>query len=234
MTWSGEHATSGLAEGEPRVQSWRDRLNAQQAQQTRQFRREGASMAEITIHPAVDEGVKPGAKDFAGGTLRCHCATDPVEVRITGMRAQPRVRLHEVLEAEGGAVLAGGGRPARQGAGDQERRQAEGGRPERADPAPRLPRVRRAHARPGRARRNIPSPGWSSSTPSCRRNRAGRPPDFAAFVSSIIESGDRAREDGRDPRAAEGAGPAPYDWLSPGLMDYIATYTAKASGVLKD
>ena len=26
----------------------------------------------------------------------------------------------------------------------------------------------------------------------------------------------------------------PYDCLSPALMDYIATYTAKASGVLKD
>ena len=26
----------------------------------------------------------------------------------------------------------------------------------------------------------------------------------------------------------------PYDCLSPGLMDYIATFTAKASGVLKD
>ena len=25
----------------------------------------------------------------------------------------------------------------------------------------------------------------------------------------------------------------PYDCLSPGLMDYIATFTAKASGVLK-
>ena len=26
----------------------------------------------------------------------------------------------------------------------------------------------------------------------------------------------------------------PYDCLSPGLMDYIATFTARAAGVLKD
>jgi S-(hydroxymethyl)glutathione synthase len=26
----------------------------------------------------------------------------------------------------------------------------------------------------------------------------------------------------------------PYDCLSPALMDYIATFTARASGVLKD
>ena len=28
----------------------------------------------ISIHPPVDQGVKPGAPDFAGGKLACHCA----------------------------------------------------------------------------------------------------------------------------------------------------------------
>ena len=32
-------------------------------------------MADISIHPAVDGGLKPAGKDFAGGTLRCLCAT---------------------------------------------------------------------------------------------------------------------------------------------------------------
>ena len=26
-------------------------------------------MATVSIHPAVDNGIKPAAKDFAGGTL---------------------------------------------------------------------------------------------------------------------------------------------------------------------
>jgi S-(hydroxymethyl)glutathione synthase len=39
-------------------------------------------MASISIHPAVDNGVKPGAANFAGGTLQCKCASNPVEVSI--------------------------------------------------------------------------------------------------------------------------------------------------------
>ena len=130
-------------------------------------------MAQIAIHPAVDKGLKPAAKDFAGGTLRCLCASDPVEVVITGqVRAQPRLRLHAVLEAEGGAVRADRGRAARQGSGEQERRQAAGHQPERAHHPPRLPRLRRRTCRGRSCARTTRSRGWSSSTPSCR-SRAG-------------------------------------------------------------
>ena len=38
----------------------------------------------ISIHPAVDQGVKAGSADFAGGTLACKCAQSPVKIRITG------------------------------------------------------------------------------------------------------------------------------------------------------
>ena len=40
-------------------------------------------MANVSIHPAVDGGAKPAAKDFAGGTLRCLCSDRPVEVKIS-------------------------------------------------------------------------------------------------------------------------------------------------------
>ena len=30
----------------------------------------------ISIHPAVDNGVKPGSANFAGGTLVCKCANN--------------------------------------------------------------------------------------------------------------------------------------------------------------
>ena len=36
----------------------------------------------VKIHPSVDNGVKPGAKDFKGGTLTCRCAKDPVTVSL--------------------------------------------------------------------------------------------------------------------------------------------------------
>jgi S-(hydroxymethyl)glutathione synthase len=57
-------------------------------------------------------------------------------------------------------------------------------------------------------------------------------PEFAAFVSSIIESG--ARPDGMGAVRArlKELGLEPYDCLSPPLMDLIATHTAKSKGVL--
>jgi S-(hydroxymethyl)glutathione synthase len=65
-----------------------------------------------------------------------------------------------------------------------------------------------------------PEQGWS-------------PPEFAAFVSSIIEGGaDPSNQDAVRRRLRE-LGLEPYDCLSPPLMDAIATHVAKASGVLK-
>ena len=94
--------------------------------------------------------------------------------------------------------------------------------------------MRRPHAGPGRAGETSVHAGWSSSTPSCRKEQGWAPPEFAAFVSSIIESGTQPDRWPPCARACNELGLPPYDCLSPALMDYIATYTAKASGVLKD
>ena len=64
-----------------------------------------------------------------------------------------------------------------------------------------------------------PESGWSE-------------PQFAAFVSSVIESGvDPSRMEGIRGRLTE-LGLTPYDCLSPPLMDAIATHIAKRSGAL--
>ena len=59
-------------------------------------------------------------------------------------------------------------------------------------------------------------------------------PEFAAFVSSVIEPEASPDEmDGIRARLSE-LGLEPYDCLSPTLMDALATHTAKAAGVLSD
>ncbi|MGH7854138.1 MAG: S-(hydroxymethyl)glutathione synthase, partial [Candidatus Binatia bacterium] len=58
------------------------------------------------------------------------------------------------------------------------------------------------------------------------------PPEFAAFVSSIIESGAKPADMGAIRSRLKELKLEPYDCLSPALMDAIATHTAKASGVL--
>ena len=57
------------------------------------------------------------------------------------------------------------------------------------------------------------------------------PPEFAAFVSSIIESGTNPADMGAIRAQLKKLGLEPYDCLSPALMDAIATHTAKAAGV---
>src|SRR5437764_13337155 len=48
-------------------------------------------MASVKIHPAVDGGLKPAAKNFAGGTLYCNCSQNKVEISIKGQCAHNHV-----------------------------------------------------------------------------------------------------------------------------------------------
>jgi S-(hydroxymethyl)glutathione synthase len=57
-------------------------------------------------------------------------------------------------------------------------------------------------------------------------------PEFAAFVSSIIESGYDPKKMGDVRKRLAELGLTPYDCLNPTLMDAIATNTAKKKGVL--
>ena len=45
----------------------------------------------VSIHPSVDNGVKQGSKDFAGGTLTCKCTDRPVKVSIGAQVAHNHV-----------------------------------------------------------------------------------------------------------------------------------------------
>ena len=57
-------------------------------------------------------------------------------------------------------------------------------------------------------------------------------PEFAAFVSSIIESGAKPDQMGAVRGRLRELALEPYDCLSPPLMDAIATHVAKRTGVL--
>lgn len=36
----------------------------------------------VSIHPAVDGGIRKGSRAFSGGTLQCKCAASPVKVKV--------------------------------------------------------------------------------------------------------------------------------------------------------
>ena len=58
-------------------------------------------------------------------------------------------------------------------------------------------------------------------------------PEFAAFVSSVIESGTKPEQMGAIRSRLKELKLEPYDCLSPPLMDMIATHAAKTKGVLR-
>lgn len=190
-------------------------------------------MSQVAIHPAIDNGIKPGAADFAGGVLQCHCAQDKVEVTVKAQSAHnhacgctkcwkpkgalfsvvavvPRDKLSVTKHAEKLAVVDASAtiqRHACKGCGVHMFGRIENTK----HPFYGLDFIHTELS---------PQTGWSA-------------PQFAAFVSSIIESGaDPANQDAVRARLRE-LGLEPYDCLSPPLMDFIATHVAKASGMLR-
>ncbi|MBS7660433.1 S-(hydroxymethyl)glutathione synthase [Pseudomonas lalucatii] len=187
----------------------------------------------FSIHPAIDNGIQPGIEGFAGGTLSCHCPQDPVKVRVDAQSAHnhacgctkcwkpkgalfslvavvPRDKLKVTEHAEKLAVVDSDATIQRHAC-----RQCGvhlfGRIENRAHPFYGLDFIHTELS---------PDQGWCA-------------PQFAAFVSSIIESGTDPALMGEVRARLKALGLEPYDCLSPALMDAIATHVAKASGALK-
>jgi len=188
---------------------------------------------KISLHPKIDPGIQRATKNFAGGDLICQCASDPVRVSVKTQSAhnhacgctkcwKPKGALFSmvaVVPRDKLSVTANENKLAVVDAAAAIQRYAckecgvhMYGRIENAKhPFYGLDFIHTELS---------PQSGWS-------------PPEFAAFVSSIIESGvDPARMGAVRTRLRE-LGLEPYDSLSPALMDFIATHIAKASGVLQ-
>src|ERR1700742_4003980 len=130
-----------------------------------------------------------------------------------------------MLEARRRRLLDGGRCPARQGDCYRTRRPPAHCRHVGGDPAVRLRGMRYAYVRPHREQGpSVLRPGLRPSRAFHRRRLAVS--GFAAFVSSVIESGvDPSEMSGIRSRLKE-LGLEPYDCLSPALMDAIATHVA--------
>jgi S-(hydroxymethyl)glutathione synthase len=187
----------------------------------------------VKIHPAVDAGLKPAAAGFSGGTLSCACATNKVTVAVKGQCAHNHVCGCTKCWKPEGAVFSQIAVVSR----DNVTVTANGDKLYIVDPKAAIQR----HACKdcgvhmyGRIE-NTAHPFFGLDFIHTERSSdAGwAPPEFAAFVSSIIESGAKPENMGAVRARLVELGLAPYDCLSPPLMDAIATHTAKASGVLK-
>jgi len=187
----------------------------------------------VKIHPAVDNGLQPAVAGFSGGTLSCACPTNKVEVSIKGQCAHNHVCGCSKCWKPAGALFSQVAVVSR----DNVSVIANEDKLAVVDSTATIQR----HACKecgvhmyGRIE-NKEHPFYGLDFIHTERsNEAGwAPPEFAAFVSSIIESGANPDSMGAVRARLVELGLPPYDCLSPALMDVIATHTAKAKGVLK-
>lgn len=187
----------------------------------------------ISLHPSIDNGIEPGKKDFAGGTLSCRCGSGPVTVHLTGNVAfnhacgctkcwKPdgaKFSIVAVISRNNLAVTAG---------------ESKLKIVDSSAPIQRYACTSCGVHMYGRIEnQNHPFYGLDFVHVELSKDRGWSAPEFAAFVSSIIEGGGAPPDQMGAVRARlEELGLEPYDCLSPALMDLIATHTAKQKGVL--
>src|SRR5438128_219107 len=175
-------------------------------------------MGSISIHPSVDQGVLAGAAGFAGGTLACHCAKDPVTVSIKGNVAHNHAcGCTKCWKPKGAmfAVVAVVGK-------DKLSVTANGHKLKIVDPAAAIQR----HACTGCGvhlygrieNQGHPFYGLDFVHVELSNDKGWAAPDFAAFVSSIIEAGTaKPAEMGAVRARLKELKLEPYDCLSPAL-----------------
>jgi S-(hydroxymethyl)glutathione synthase len=189
-------------------------------------------MSTISIHPSVDQGVKPTDANFKGGTLKCHCTSSPVTVQLEGNVAfnhacgctkcwKPQGALFSVV-----AVISRDKLKVTSGA---EKLKI-------VDPAATIQRYActgcGVHLYGRIENKGHPFYGLAFVHVELSQDKGWAAPEFAAFVSSIIESGAKPDQMGAVRARLKELKLEPYDCLSPPLMDLIASHTAKAKGVL--
>ena len=185
-----------------------------------------------SIHPSVDEGFKPGNDSFGGGILTCHCSSDPVKVKVAAQTAHNHAcGCSKCWKPEGArfAVIAVVSR-------DAVGVEANENKLEIVDKSAAIQR----HACKacgvhmfGRIEdTNHPFHGLDFVHTELSDEAGWSEPQFAAFVSSIIETGENPDNMSAIRDRLRELGLPPHDVLAPGLMDAISTHKAKQSGAL--
>jgi S-(hydroxymethyl)glutathione synthase len=186
----------------------------------------------ISIHPSVDQGVRPGTSNFAGGTLVCRCAQDPVKVAIKGQVAHNHACGCTKCWKPAGALFSVVAVVPR----DNVQVVANEHKLKVVDPSATIQRYActacGVHMYGRIENQSHPFYGLDFIHPELFQETGAAAPEFAAFVSSIIESGFPPQRMGEVRSRFKELGLEPYDCLSPPLMDAIATHSAKSAGKL--
>ncbi|WP_231590949.1 S-(hydroxymethyl)glutathione synthase [Grimontia sp. AD028] len=179
----------------------------------------------ISIHPAVDKGVRTNeVAGFSGGSLTCNCNNDPVVVSVSAQTAHNHVcGCSKCWKPEGATFSQVAVVPKDHVSVEQN--------------ADKLSIIDESAAIQRHACRdcgvhmygriedtNHPFYGLDFVHTELSSDEGWSAPEFAAFVSSIIESGTPPNQMEAIRDQLKTLGLEPYDCLSPPLMDAIATH----------
>jgi len=186
----------------------------------------------VSIHPAVDNGVKAGSANFAGGTLSCKCSSAPVTVTLKANTAFNHVCGCTKCWKPQGATFSQVAVVGR----DKLTVSANANKLKIVDEQAPIQRYActgcGVHMYGRIENKNHPFYGFDFVHTELSKEPGWSAPEFAAFVSSIIESGFPPARMAEVRARLKELRLEPYDCLSPALMDLIATHTAKAKGAL--
>ncbi len=184
-------------------------------------------MANNNLHPSINDGVSPGADGFSGGTLHCHCDKDKVEVTLSSNVAfNHACGCSKCWKPEGAlfSVVAVVPRENLKVTANEKKLKIVDKKAVIQRHACKKCGVHmygriedKKHAFYGFDFVHVElsdQTGWSA-------------PEFAAFVSSIIEQGFPSDDMGAIRGGFEVIGLPTYDVLSPPLMDMIAVNNYK-------
>jgi len=182
----------------------------------------------VQLHPSIDSGVKKGSGSFAGGTLVCNCTDRPVKVGIKGDVAHNHACGCSKCWKPDGAIFSVVAVVPRKNVTVLE----NGDKLSIVDTSAVIQRYAckgcGAHMYGRIENKAHPFYGLDFIHPELFQEQGSQAPQFAAFVSSVIESGVKPEQMAGVRSRLKEIGLEPYDCLSPTLMDAIATHVAKA------
>ncbi len=187
----------------------------------------------VSIHPLVDGGIAKAAPGFAGGTLRCRCSTDAVEVKVDAQVAfnhacgctrcwKPEGALFSVIGVVPSAKLSVTANASKLKLVDEK-----------------APLQRHActgcgvHLYGRIQSKDHAFFGLDFIHTELSKDAGWEGPGFGAFVSSLIEAGTPPTKMAAVRLALKEKGLEAYDCLSPALMDVLATKAAELKGTLR-
>lgn len=184
-----------------------------------------------SLHPLIDNGITKGREDFPGGTLRCLCSSNRVEVKLSSnVLHNHACGCSQCWKPSGALFSVVAVVPV-----DNVKVTANENKIKVVDKNATILR----HACKdcgvhmyGRIEKDHAFKGLDFVHVELSDEKGWQEPQFAGFVSSIIEQGFNPKEIDGVREKFKSLGLETYDVLSPGLMDALSTFTGQKSGAL--